>query len=64
MMLNKKLQSLENMREQNTKVQEKEKKQNKNYKMIPTPVSPHPHPNINHPPQTYPIPPSFIIAIQ
>ena len=28
------------------------------------PLSPHPHPDVNQPPPTHPIPPSFTITIQ
>ena len=47
------------MRYQKTKVQIK-----KNDEIIPNPCHPNPHPDMNEPPLTYPIPPSFIGAIQ
>ena len=50
------------MRDKRIKAQIKKKKTN--YEIIPTPCPPHPHPDINQPPPTYPIPPSFIITMQ
>ena len=42
----------------------KDKSTNKKLRDNTHPLPPHRHPDMNQPPPTYPIPPSFIITIQ